>query len=181
MKFIETGLKGAFVIEPEPIEDERGKFARVFCKNEFSTIGHQKEFVQLNHSINKIKGTVRGLHFQKSPHQEIKLIRCIRGIVFDVMIDLRAGSATYLKWFSEIITAENMKMMYIPEGFAHGFQTLEADSELLYHHTGFYTPSAEAGINALDKTIHISWPEKITLMSDRDQSLPSIDINFNAF
>ena len=181
MKFIETGLSGAYVVEPSPIEDERGKFARVFCKNEFLKIGHSKEFIQFNHSLNKIKGTVRGMHFQKAPHAEIKLIRCIRGSVFDVMVDLRSHSKTYLKWFGEVITPHNMKMMYVPEGFAHGFQTLEENSELLYHHTEFYTPESENGVNALDKTINIKWPEKITLMSDRDKSFPLIDKNFKVF
>lgn len=181
MKFIETGLQGAYTIELAPLEDERGKFARVFCKNEFSKIGHQKEFVQFNHSLNKTKGTVRGMHFQKQPHSEIKLIRCIHGAVFDVIIDLRSDSKTYLKWFAEIISSQNMKMMYIPEGFAHGFQTLEADSELLYHHTEFYNPKYEDGVNVLDKKIDIKWPKEISLLSDRDKYFPLIDKNFKVF
>jgi dTDP-4-dehydrorhamnose 3,5-epimerase len=181
MKFIETGLEGAYIIEPSPIEDERGKFARVFCKNDFSKIGHHKEFVQFNHSFNKTEGTVRGMHFQKQPHSEIKLVRCIHGSVFDVIVDLRSDSKTYLKWFGEILSAKNMKTMYIPEGFAHGFQTLEPDSELLYHHTEFYKPEYEAGINVLDKKLNIIWPKKITLLSDKDNSFPFIDNTFKMF
>ncbi len=181
MKFIETELSSAYIIELSPIEDERGKFARVFCKNEFSKIGHTKEFVQFNHSINKKKGTVRGMHFQKQPYSEIKLIRCISGAVYDVIIDLRPNSKTYLKWFGEILSAQNMKMIYVPEGFAHGFQTLKSNSELLYHHTAFYNPVSEAGINALDKKINIKWPQPISLLSDKDKSWPSVNNILNSF
>ena len=181
MKFTETGLIGAYVIEPSPIEDERGRFARVFCKNEFLKIGHSKEFVQFNHSLNKIKGTVRGMHFQNKPKAEIKLIKCVSGSVFDVMVDLRSNSKTYLKWFGEIISQDNMKMMYVPEGFAHGFQTLEENCELLYYHTEYYSPETEGGINPLDKNLNIQWPAEISLMSGRDKSFPLIDKNFKVF
>jgi len=179
MIFTETTLSGAYVITPTPIGDERGKFARVFCKNEFSKINHNKEFVQFNHSVNKIKGTVRGMHFQKHPFSEIKLIRCIKGSVYDVIVDLRPESDTYLKWFGETISAENMKMMYVPEGFAHGFQTLEEQSELLYHHTNYYTPCSEGGINYADKTINIKWLLPVTLVSDKDKTLPFINPTTN--
>jgi dTDP-4-dehydrorhamnose 3,5-epimerase len=178
--FHKTELNGAFIVEPKPREDERGKFARVFCKREFSEIGHEKEFVQFNHSVNKVKGTVRGMHFQRSPHREIKLVRCIRGSVFDVIVDLRSGSATYQKWFGEIISETNMKMMYIPEGFAHGFQVLEENSELLYHHTAYYTPEAEGGINPTDALVDIKWPVPISLLSDRDRSFEMMNSNFKA-
>jgi dTDP-4-dehydrorhamnose 3,5-epimerase len=181
MNFIETELAGAYVIEPSLNEDERGRFARVFCKTEFSKIGHHKEFVQFNHSLNKIKGTVRGMHFQKQPKSEIKLIKCIKGSVFDVMVDLRSDSKTYLKWFAETITAQNMKMLYIPEGFAHGFQTLEENCELLYYHTEYYSPQMEGGINALDKAVNIKWPVEIALMSDRDKLFSFIDKNSKFF
>jgi dTDP-4-dehydrorhamnose 3,5-epimerase len=181
IKFIETGLQGAFIVELSPKGDERGRFMRVYCKDEFAKIGHQKEFVQLNHSVNTIKGTVRGMHFQQEPYAETKLIRCIKGAVFDVIVDLRKNSDTYLKWFGAVITAENLKMMYVPEGFAHGFQTLEDNTELLYHHTEFYHPESEGGVNALDKKININWPKEITLLSDKDRSLPEIDKKFKAF
>jgi dTDP-4-dehydrorhamnose 3,5-epimerase len=179
MKFITTLLKDAYIIEPASFEDERGKFTRVFCKNEFSKIGHTKEFVQFNHSLTKLKGTVRGMHFQRTPYEEIKLIRCIRGSVFDVIVDVRPQSPTFLKWFGEVLSADNMKMMYVPEGFAHGFQTLESDCELLYHHTQFYTPQYENGVNSLDKLIDIKWPLEISLITDKDRSLPFINKNSN--
>lgn len=175
MIYTATPLQGAYVITPTPIEDERGRFARVFCKNEFSKINHHKEFVQFNHSVNKIKGTLRGMHFQKKPFSEIKLIRCIKGSVYDVIVDLRRESNTYLKWFGETISAANMKMMYVPEGFAHGFQTLEEQSELLYHHTNYYIPGSEGGINYADKTINIKWPFPVELVSDKDKKLPFIN------
>src|SRR5437868_2993387 len=124
MKFLETPLKGSFVIDLEPVSDDRGWFARTFCKKEFAQIGHAKEWVQLNHSVTYQKGSIRGMHFQFPPHTEIKMVRCIAGAVFDVIIDLRAGSGTYLKWFGQELSAVNKKMLYIPEGFAHGFQTL---------------------------------------------------------
>jgi len=178
MKFAETQLKNAYVIEPEILADERGKFFRVFCKKEFSVIGHDKDFVQFNHSVNFKKGTVRGLHFQNKPFSEIKLIRCICGSVFDVIVDLRSESPTFLKWFGTIISKENNKMMYVPEGFAHGFQTLEDNSELLYHHTEFYTPSSEGGLNIFDNTISIQFPIQTTVFSDRDKNLPLVDTNF---
>ncbi|MBI2966880.1 MAG: dTDP-4-dehydrorhamnose 3,5-epimerase [Bacteroidetes bacterium] len=179
MKFVETDLKGAFIIEPAPVKDERGMFARIFCKRDFKVINHTKEFVQINLSSNIKKGTVRGLHFQQKPHAEIRLIQCIRGSVFDVMLDLRANSVTFLKWFGTIISEENMKMTYIPEGFAHGFQTLEDHSQLLYHHTEYYTPNSGGGINPFDKEIGVRWPVPISMCSDRDKNLPEITKEFN--
>ena len=178
MKFIETNLKGAFVVEPSPLKDERGMFTRIFCKKEFAAIDHVKEFVQVNHSVNAKRGTIRGLHFQRNPHAEIKLIQCLAGSVFDVMVDLRINSPTYLKWFGTTISKENKKMMYIPEGFAHGFQTLEDNSELLYHHTGYYTPSSEGGVNPMDRSIGIVWPLESSICSDKDKNLPFINEKF---
>src|SRR5262245_4353691 len=140
MKFIPTGLKGSFVIEIEPQADGRGWFARYYCKDEFRDIGHHKDWVQLNHSVTNKKGTIRGLHFQKPPMAEIKLVKCIAGKVFDVIIDLRKQSSTFLKWFAVELSAKNKKMLYIPEGFAHGFQCLEDHCELIYHHSEYYTP-----------------------------------------
>lgn len=175
MIFEKTKIKDAYIVFPNVLKDERGEFFRYFCKNEFEKINHRKEFVQFNQSINKVKGTIRGMHYQKSPHSEIKLIRCIRGSVFDVIVDLRPNSDTYLKWFGEVISAENKKMMYVPEGFAHGFQTLENDSELIYHHTEYYSPSSDAGINYLDTSLKINWPLEPVMVSEKDRNLPFIN------
>ena len=168
MKFIPTILNGSFTIQLDPINDERGWFARYFCKKEFSTIGHEKEWVQMNHSFSLKKGTLRGMHFQNPPHSEIKLVRCIQGSVFDVIIDLRKDSPTFLKWFGTELSAENKLMMYIPEGFAHGFQTLEDNSGLLYMHTAYYSPEAEDGLRYNDPQVNISWPIEISEISMRD-------------
>ena len=168
MKFIPTILNGSFTIQLDPINDERGWFARYFCKKEFSTIGHNKEWVQMNHSFSLKKGTLRGMHFQKPPYSEIKLVRCIQGSVFDVIIDLRKDSPTFLKWFGAELSAENKLMMYIPEGFAHGFQTLEDNSGLLYMHTAYYSPEAEDGLRYNDPQVNISWPIEISEISMRD-------------
>ena len=168
MKFIPTILNGSFTIQLDPINDERGWFARYFCKKEFSTIGHNKEWVQMNHSFSIKKGTLRGMHFQKPPYSEIKLVRCIQGSVFDVIIDLRKDSPTFLKWFGTELSAENKLMMYIPEGFAHGFQTLEDNSGLLYMHTAYYSPEAEDGLRYNDPQVNISWPIEISEISMRD-------------
>ena len=170
MKFIPTILNGSFTIQLDPINDERGWFARYFCKKEFSTIGHEKEWVQMNHSFSLKKGTLRGMHFQKPPYSEIKLVRCIQGSVFDVIIDLRKDSPTFLKWFGTELSAENKLMMYIPEGFAHGFQTLEDNSGLLYMHTAYYSPEAEDGLRYNDPQVNISWPLEISEISMRDNS-----------
>jgi len=178
MKFLETSLKGLTLIELNPFQDERGQFFRLFCENEFKEMGHVKKIVQINQSLTKRKGAVRGMHFQFPPKAEIKIIKCIRGTVFDVAIDLRKQSPTFLKWYSEILRADNMKLMYIPEGFAHGFQTLEENSELLYLHTEFYSPEYEGGIRYDDPMIDIKWPLKITEISERDKNFKLIDRNF---
>lgn len=178
MKFTPTTLPGAYTIALSPLRDDRGLFARTFCKNEFESIGHTAEFVQFNHSINAKKGTLRGMHFQRPPHTETKLIRCIAGRVFDVIVDLRAESPTFLKWFGAELSAENMVMMYVPDRFAHGFLTLTDHAELLYHHTGFYTPSAEGGIRFDDPALEIQWPEKPSTVSLKDQQYPLLDTLF---
>jgi dTDP-4-dehydrorhamnose 3,5-epimerase len=178
MTFIETSLPGSYLIELKPIGDDRGWFARTFCKNEFKKIGHDKEWVQINHSFSSIAGTVRGMHFQKYPHQEIKMVRCISGAIFDVIVDIRKDSPHFLKWFGAELSATNKKMMYIPEGFAHGFQTLTENCELIYHHTAFYEPTAEGGLNINDPMININWPKEISLISNRDQSHELLTDNF---
>lgn len=178
MIFEETTLKGAYIISLQLLQDERGGFARTFCKKEFGQIGHRKEFVQLNHSYNTHKGTIRGMHFQLPPHQEIKLIRCVRGSVMDVIVDLRKDSPTFLQHISVELSAENKKMIYMPENFAHGFQTLEENSELIYHHTEFYTPEADTGLRYDDPALKINWPLPPVMVSAKDKSYKLIDYTF---
>jgi dTDP-4-dehydrorhamnose 3,5-epimerase len=178
MDFFETTLKNAYVISPKLRSDERGGFARIFCKQEFEAIGHTKDFVQFNHSFNPKRGTLRGMHYQEVPYAEIKLIRCILGKVYDVIVDLREESPTFLHSFGVVLSAENMKMMYVPERFAHGFITLADDCELLYHHTAYYEPSAERGLRYDDPTLNIEWPEVPTVVSTKDQNYSLLDKNF---
>lgn len=178
MKIAAMPLKGAFIIEPEPFEDTRGRFSRIFCKKEFQAIGLEKDIAQVNHSVTVQKGAIRGMHFQRPPMAEIKMVKCLRGSVFDVIIDLRKGSSTFLKWHGEILSAENMKMMYVSEGFAHGFQTLEEDSELLYFHTEFYSSEHEGGVRFDDPLINIQWPMEITDISEKDRNHPLLSQDF---
>lgn len=178
MIFSEIKLKGSYVIEPQPFVDDRGWFARYCCMNEFATIGHSKEWLQMNHSFTNQKGSLRGMHYQLSPFSEIKFVRCIAGTVFDVIVDLRKGSETFLQWFGTELSSINKKMIYIPEGFAHGFQCLSDNCELLYHHTEYYMPNAEAGIKYDDPKINIHWPLELTVISERDKSHPYLSKNF---
>ncbi|MHA1284394.1 MAG: dTDP-4-dehydrorhamnose 3,5-epimerase [Promethearchaeota archaeon] len=178
MKFIKTELEGLYIVELEGFKDHRGSFYRLYCENEFKIINHQKKIVQINHSSTKVKGTVRGMHFQYPPKSEIKIIKCLSGRVFDVAVDLRKNSPTFLKWFGIILTPANNKMIYIPEGFAHGFQTLEDDTELLYLHTEFYDPSFEGGVRFDDPKLDIKWPLKPINISERDKNFKLIDNNF---
>ena len=178
MIFEETKLKGAFVISLNPLTDARGGFSRTFCKKEFQQIGHKKEFVQMNHSWNRNKGTIRGMHYQIPPYQEIKLIRCVRGSVMDVIVDLRKYSPTFLRHVTVELSAENKKMIYVPEDFAHGFQALEDDSELIYHHTEYYTPDADRGLRFDDPALNINWPLPPVMISEKDKSYKLIDNTF---
>lgn len=180
MIFEPTILEDNYVIFPETRGDDRGWFMRTYCKEQFKTIGHYKEWVQMNHSYTSRKGVVRGMHFQHPPHAEIKLVRCVQGSVFDVVVDLRSSSATFLKWFGIELSATNKKMMYIPEGFAHGFQTLSDDVELIYLHSEKYMPVSEGGLRYNDPRIGIQWPEVITQVSERDQSFSAISENFKS-
>ncbi len=175
MKFVETPLKGAYIIKLEPLVDERGFFARTFCKKEFKEIGHLKEFVQFNHSKTVQKGTLRGMHYQVSPSSEIKLIRCIQGEAYDVIVDLRKESPTFLDHLVVVLSEKNMKMIYVPEGFAHGFQTLEDNCQLIYHHTAYYSPEDERGLYYDDPTLNISWPLEPKNLSAKDRSYPLLD------
>lgn len=178
MFFTETDLKGSYVVDLKPYSDERGWFARTYCKNEFAQIGHTKEWVQLNHSFTTQKGTIRGMHFQYPPYSEIKMVRCIAGAVFDVIIDIRKNSSTFLQWFGQELSAANKKMLYIPEGFAHGFQTLSDNAELIYHHSEFYIPGHEGGIRYDDKKINIKWSLPVTSISERDSQHPGLNESF---
>ena len=178
MKFIKRKLKDLYIIQPEPFEDDRGRFYRILCKNELKEIGHTKEIVQINHSLTTQKGAIRGMHFQYPPKAEIKFVKCINGKIFDVAIDLRKNSPTFLQWDGEFLSAENLKIMYIPEGFAHGFQTLEENSELLYFHTEFYNPEYEGGVRYDDPLIGIEWPLEVSYLSERDKNHKLLNENF---
>ncbi len=171
MIFRELPLSGAWEINIERREDARGFFARSYCDREFSDHGLNTNWVQMNISFNKTKGTLRGLHFQRKPAAEAKLVRCLSGQVFDVIVDLRCGSSTFGQSCSVILDSELRNSIYIPEGFAHGFQTLSEGCELQYFHSTAYQPGREGGISALDPMLEIPWPLPPTVMSDRDRAL----------
>jgi dTDP-4-dehydrorhamnose 3,5-epimerase len=173
MIFKETPLQGAFVIELERLTDERGFFARSWCENEFIAQGLNPTVKQCNVSFNRRAGTLRGMHYQKSPHQEAKLVRCTRGSIFDVIIDLRCHSPTFKQSFSIELSQDNWTMLYIPEGFAHGFQTLANDTEVFYQMSEFYVPDAGRGVRWNDPAFAIEWPKVAArFISDRDSSYP---------
>lgn len=178
MQFIKTPLAGAYEVELAPIRDERGFFARTFCQKEFAKIGFAGQIVQINHSVTRRKGTIRGLHYQIPPSCETKIIRCIHGRVFDVMVDLRAGSPTMLRWHGVELSRDTMRMVFVPKGFAHGFQTLTDDAELLYHHSAFYNPENERGLRFDDPSLALAWPLPVKCASERDRSFPFIDDRF---
>jgi dTDP-4-dehydrorhamnose 3,5-epimerase len=174
MNFIDTAVKDAFIIDIEKKEDERGFFARTWCKKEFEVHGLQEDLVQANLSFNKRKGTLRGLHYQLSPYEESKLVRCIKGAIYDVIIDLRSQSPTFRQWIGVELTEDNYRMLYIPEGFAHGYQTLQDNSEVVYHVSQYYVPNAEKGIRWDDPSFEINWPiTKELTISSKDQQWPN--------
>lgn len=173
MRFTETKLSGAWLIEPEPFEDERGFFARVFCFDEFSAHGLETSFVQHSMSGNANTGTLRGMHYQKAPHEEVKLVGCTNGAIYDVIIDLRHGSPTYKQWQGFELTSENKNRLYVPKGFAHGFQTLADDTHVFYLISAFFTPEASTGVAHDDAAFGISWPLPITTISEKDQNWPA--------
>jgi dTDP-4-dehydrorhamnose 3,5-epimerase len=168
MKFIETDLKGAFIIEPERLEDERGFFARVFCEREFAAHGLEIRFVQCSISYNPHKGTLRGMHYQAPPHEETKTVRCTSGMIYDVIIDLRRDSSSYRTWVGIELSAENRRMLYIPQGFAHGFQTLADNCEVFYQISQFHVPEAARTERWDDPAFGIRWPLNPTVISQRD-------------
>lgn len=178
MKIIETPIYGVVVVETSRITDPRGSFARWFCDKELESVIGERRIVQINHSMTAAKGSIRGMHYQKAPCSEMKLIRCVRGRVFDVAVDLRKGSPTFLRWHACELSPDNGLMMVVPEGCAHGFQVMEEDSELLYLHTQSYTPESEGGVLYNDPAIQIGWPLTVNDISERDRNHPVISDSF---
>lgn len=176
--FFPTPISGLAVVQRKRIEDSRGFLSRFFCAEEFQEIGLQKSISQINHTLTRQRGAVRGMHFQHAPHVEAKVVSCIRGQVFDVAIDLRRESPTFLHWHAEELSEENQRSLFIPEGFAHGFQTMTEDCELIYLHTAAYQQVAEGALNALDPGLGIAWPLAITEMSERDRLHPMLTKDF---
>lgn len=172
MRFSEAGLAGAWVIDIEPLADERGLFARTFCSDEFRSHGLPAMFVQSSTSYNRRRGTLRGLHYQAAPHAEDKLVRCTRGALYDVIVDLRRGEAGFGQWRGFELNAENRRALFIPAGFAHGFQSLADDTEILYQMTTPYAPGASRGVRWDDPEIAIRWPLPATVISAADGALP---------
>jgi dTDP-4-dehydrorhamnose 3,5-epimerase len=173
MHFSETPIAGAHVIDLEPRRDDRGFFARVWCRDEFASHGLSAEFVQCNDAFSARRGTLRGLHYQVAPHAEAKLIQCVRGAIFDVVVDLRPGSPTFRQWFGTELSAENHRMMYVPQGCAHGYLTLEDATEIVYPVTHAYRPSAERGVRWDDPQFGIAWPRAGSIIvSDKDRQWP---------
>jgi dTDP-4-dehydrorhamnose 3,5-epimerase len=170
--FVNTKLSGAYLIELERLADHRGFFGRSWCQKEFENHGLTSEVVQANISFNKKMGTLRGMHYQVAPYEEAKLVRCTRGAIYDVMIDLRPGSETFRKWIGVELAANEYRMLYIPEGCAHGFQTLEDNTEVIYQVTQFYTPGSERGVRYDDPAFGIKWPVPVINVSDKDKSWP---------
>jgi dTDP-4-dehydrorhamnose 3,5-epimerase len=173
MRVVETTLPGVFIVEPDLFPDERGLFARTFSRDVLSEHGLHDDFVQGNLSRNPKAGTLRGLHFQWAPHDEVKLVRCVKGRIFDVAVDIRRGSATFGQWVGQILDSEEAKALYVPSGFAHGFQTLTPDAEVAYQTSKAYQPSHIGGVRWNDPDIAVAWPmQRPCAISDRDQSLP---------
>jgi dTDP-4-dehydrorhamnose 3,5-epimerase len=169
MRFVETDVEGAWIVDVEPIEDDRGFFARAFSRDEFVERGLKVDFVQENIGYNARPGTLRGLHLQRAPHAEAKLVRCTRGVVWDVAADVRPGSPSYERWAGVELSAENRRLLYVPEGCAHGYLTLVADSELRYLTTYEYVAASATGVPYDDPVLGIDWPASIELMSDNDR------------
>ncbi len=179
MKFNQTPLEGAYTIELEKRGDDRGFFARAFCVNEFAQLNLDSKVVQINNSLSAHKYTLRGMHYQLAPHAETKIVRCIRGALYDVILDLREDSPTFGKWFAAELSAENRLMMYVPKGFAHGFLTLEGNTEAFYMVTEFYAPQAERGIRYNDPKFAIEWPHEPVVISDKDRAWRDFDPEYH--
>lgn len=178
MHITPTSIEGIVVVGTTPMGDHRGAFARFFCQSELAPVLGARQIVQINHSRTMARGALRGMHFQYPPHAEMKLVRCIRGRVLDVAVDLRAGSPTFLQHHAQELSAENGDMLVIPEGCAHGFQVLEEGSELLYLHTAFYNKAAEGGLRHDDPALGLHWPLPVTDMSERDRNHPLLPADY---
>jgi len=174
MRFEPAGLGDAFVLDLDPREDERGFFARIWCAREAAEHGLETRVAQANLSWTRTRGSIRGLHMQTGEHVEAKLVRCVRGAIFDVAVDLRRGSSDFGRWTGVELSAENRRALYLPPGFAHGFQTLDDDAEVLYLVSEFYAPHAEAGLRFDDPDVGVDWPLPVTLVSERDRALPGL-------
>ncbi len=172
MRFEPIPLSGAYLVYLEPRVDPRGMFARAFCVEEFSAHGLETSFVQANISMNAHAGTVRGMHFQNAPHAEVKLVRCTKGAIYDVVVDMREGSETYLRWFGAELSEENGLTMYVPKGFAHGYQALSDGATTFYMVSAFYAPDSEGGLRFDDPRLAIKWPRGVTDISDKDAKWP---------
>lgn len=179
MYFQKTKIKGLFIIKPNIISDSRGYFERLFCKKEFKKKGLEKNICQINHTLTKIKGTIRGMHYQISPEEEDKIVTCIKGKIFDVAIDIRKKSKTFLDWQGFILDSKNRKMIYIPKGFAHGFQTLSNNCELLYFHTAYYNKNTERTIKYNDSKINIKWKIEVKNISKKDSTVSLLKQDFS--
>ena len=175
MDFRETTLRGAYLIEPELLHDERGFFARTFCRDEFASHGLQPVFVQCNISFNSRRGILRGLHYQRQPHLEAKLVRCTRGTIYDVIVDIRKDSPTFKHWIAVELSAENRRMLYVPQGCAHGFQTMEDNSEVFYQMSETYRPELARGVRWNDPAFAIRWPVANPFISQRDAHFPDFE------
>lgn len=181
MIFNQTPLAGAYTIDLEKRGDDRGFFARLFCEREFAEAGLETHFVQINNSLSAKRGTLRGLHYQLPPAAEVKVVRCVRGALWDVILDLRAGSPSFGKWYGAELSAENRRMMYVPRGFAHGFVTLSDDAEAVYLVSAFYSPKNERGVRFDDPAHGISWPTVPAEISDKDRKWPDLNAEFHGF
>lgn len=175
---VNLSINGLVLVERQRIGDDRGHFSRLFCALELGSAGWHRPVVQINHTMTRKKGTVRGLHFQRPPHAEMKLVSCLRGEIWDVAVDVRADSPTFLLWHAETLSAENGRALLIPEGFAHGFQSLSDNVELIYCHSAAYEPTSETGLSWNDPALNIAWPLPITEMSARDRAHPLIGSDF---
>ncbi len=172
-------LAGLQLVQRLPMRDQRGSLSRIFCAEALAAVGWTKPIAQINHTTTKQQGTVRGMHYQLPPDAEMKLISCLRGSIWDVAVDLRAGSPTFLQWHAECLSADNLRALLVPEGFAHGFQALSDDVEIMYCTSAAYSPSLERGLHPQDPALQIAWPQPIQMLSDRDASHPWLDNSFS--
>ncbi len=174
----DTTISGLKLLQRKPVQDERGFLSRLFCAEELASVGFDKSISQINHTLTINKGTVRGMHYQLPPHAEIKIVSCIRGEIYDVAVDLRKDSPTFMQWYGEVLSAQNQRSFLIPEGFAHGFQTLMNNCELIYLHSAPYVQHSEAALNPLDPILEINWPLSVSEISARDRAHPMTSGDF---